>query len=110
MLFGLKLMLGSIPPPSTAFGSAPIIWKGAVAAVFKPNSYGNGITSKIPKPPRTAVFRVLEGSQEKPMRGSKFLAVGLLWLKLPTSCGPAVLLTLGATPGVADFTIVLISS
>src|SRR5260370_24046286 len=88
MLFGLKLMLGSIPPPSTAFGSAPIIWKGAVAAVFKPNSYGNGRTSKIPKPPRTAVFPFLKGSQEKPMRGSKFLVVGLFAIKLLTGTGP----------------------
>src|SRR5207249_1560354 len=33
--------------------------------------------SKIPKLPRTAVLPLRNGSQAKPMRGSKFLVVGL---------------------------------
>src|SRR5467141_5252858 len=68
--------------------SRPTIWNGAVAAVFRPNSYGSGSTSKIANPPRTAVFPFLKGSHEKPMRGSKFFVVGLLLVKPSTCCGP----------------------
>src|SRR6266852_472252 len=68
--------------------SWPMIWNGDVAAVFRPNSYGSGSTSKIPKPPRTAVFPFFKGSHEKPIRGSKFLEVGLLAIKLLTGTGP----------------------
>src|SRR5207249_4964757 len=67
--------------PRVAAGSKPIIWKGAVAAVLSPNSYGSGSTSKMLNPPRTAVFPSLNGSQEKPIRGSKFLLVGLFAMK-----------------------------
>src|SRR6266481_5816809 len=109
MLLGLKLMLGSTPLPSVAFGSKPMIWKGEVAAVFRPNSYGKGKTSNIPKPPRTAVFPSLKGSQEKPMRGSKFFVVGLLRMKLSTCTGPQGLVRLGPTPGVAQLASVVIS-
>ena len=35
-----------------------------------------GSTSKIPKPPRTAVLPLLNGSHAKPTRGAKFLSVG----------------------------------
>src|ERR1700676_2194048 len=109
MLLGLKLMLGSIPLPSVLVLSSPMIWNGAVAAVFRPNSYGNGNTSKIPNPPRTAVFPSLNGSHENRTRGSKFLVVGLFLIKVSTCCGPHGLLGLGATPGVAQLTSVVIS-
>src|SRR5438477_11822081 len=38
---------------------------------------GRGKTSKIAKPPRTAVFPLPRGSQAKPNRGSKLRRVGL---------------------------------
>src|SRR6516165_9168939 len=88
ILSGLKFTLGLIPDPRVAPGAAPIIWKGAVAAVFKPNSYANGRTSNMPKPARTAVFPSLNGSQAKPMRGSKFFVVGFCRSGLLTPTGP----------------------
>src|SRR6266849_2166609 len=103
MLLGLKLMFGSIPLPSVPFESKPTIWYGAVAAVFSPNSYGRGKTSKMPNPPRTAVLPSLNGSQEKPIRGSKFFVVGLFLMKLETWTGPQGLVGPGRTPGVAQF-------
>src|SRR5579863_8464006 len=77
-----------MPEPSVAPGAAPIIWKGAVAAVFKPNSYGRGRTSNIPKPARITVFPSLRGSHSKPTRGSKFLVVGFCSRGLFTPIGP----------------------
>src|ERR1700686_2687065 len=84
----LKLTFGLMPVPSVAAGAAPMIWKGAVAAVFKPNSYGSGSTSNVPKPARTTVFPFLNGSQSMPMRGSKFLVVGFFRRGLFTPIGP----------------------
>src|ERR1700752_2439104 len=85
---GLKLTLGLMPVPNVDPLAAPMIWKGAVAAVFKPNSYGSGKTSNIPNPARTAVFPSWKGSHASPMRGSKFFVVGLCRIGLLTPTGP----------------------
>ncbi len=49
---------------------------GAVRADVSSNRYGNGKLSYMPNPPRTDVFPVRKGSQEKPTRGSKSSLVG----------------------------------
>src|ERR1700730_1925009 len=49
--------------------------KGSVEVLPCVNTQGIGSTSKIPKPPRTAVLPLLKGSHEKPMRGSKLRSV-----------------------------------
>src|SRR5260370_31359910 len=86
---GLKLTFGSgTPVPSVARESAPTIWNGAVADVLRPNSYGRGSTSNIANPPRIAVFPFLQGSQEKPARGWKFMTVGLFKIGLSKPPGP----------------------
>src|SRR5580693_7700706 len=54
--------------------SAPL---GAVCKELSANMYERGRTSKRPMPPRTEVFPEWKGSQAKPIRGSKFLSVGL---------------------------------
>src|SRR5487761_50965 len=43
-------------------------------------------TSNIPKPARTEVLPVLNGSQANPIRGSKFRSVGLWNNGLPLNC------------------------
>src|ERR1700741_589780 len=85
---GLKLTFGLMPVPNVDPLAVPMIWKGAVAAVFKPNSYGSGKTSNIPNPARTAVFPSWKGSHASPMRGSKFFVVGLRRIGLLTPTGP----------------------
>src|ERR1700726_3061014 len=108
MLLGLKLMLGATPLPSGFLLSSPLIWNGAVAAVFRPKSSGKGSTSNTANPPFDSVFPSLNGSHENPTRGSKFLVVGLFLINVSTCCGPHGLLGLGATPGVAQLTNVVI--
>src|SRR5271156_6063362 len=89
MLWRLKLTLGSVAPvPRVAPGAAPMIGNGAVAAVFKPNSYGSGNTSNRPKPARTAVLLSLNGSHARPIRGSKLYTVGFELIGLFVPTGP----------------------
>src|SRR5215469_1231243 len=61
---------------------ARVVRHGADDVLLSINSYGRGRASNIPKPPRTAVLPLWNGSQAKPIRGSKFLVVGLWVQKL----------------------------
>ena len=56
---------------------ARVVRHGADDVLLSINSYGSGRASNIPKPPRTAVLPLWNGSHAKPIRGSKFFVVGL---------------------------------
>src|SRR5215471_2451576 len=65
-----------VPASGEAAESAtvPVRKNGAQARLKK--YPGRGSTSKMAKPPRTAVFPLPRGSQAKPNRGSKLRVVG----------------------------------
>ena len=70
MLLGLKLMFGSIPFPSVPCESNPMIWKGAVAAVFVRDPLGRAA------PATTGVFRAIFGLTEAEARLAQALQAG----------------------------------
>src|ERR1700731_942712 len=73
---------GKAPPGNAPWGSpcclVTVSWtvKGEDVSCACVNSTGRGRTSKVPKPPRTEVLPVRNGSQAKPTRGSKLRRVG----------------------------------
>src|SRR5207244_5725415 len=85
---------------------ARVLRHGAEEVLLSINSYGSGRASNMPKPPRTAVLPLRNGSQAKPIRGSKFFVVGLCVQKedLNTEVGSpgteAAKLGCGHAPGV----------
>src|ERR1700682_4405288 len=71
---------------------------GAVETILSTNSYAKGRASKTPTPPRIAVLPLWNGSQAKPMRGSKFLRVAFLVKKVLRSRGVGSPATEAALP------------
>src|SRR5579863_9044577 len=70
---------GNAPATKLPWGSLldePCRAKGAATPCVVKNSMGSGSTSKTPKPPRTEVLPLWNGSQAKPTRGSKLRRVG----------------------------------